>query len=191
MLLVSHILTALVALIHLYIVWLEMFAWTTRGRKVFKNFPAHLFEPTKALAANQGLYNGFLAAGLIWSFFITDLTWQMNIRYFFLGCVAVAGIYGAATADKKILFVQTVPALALSENGVLEKYGVQLIGANLNAIKAAEDRLLFRETMQKVGIPIPHGGAAYSFAEAEEIIKQTGYPVLVRASFAMGGTAQR
>ena len=112
MLLVSHILTGLVALIHLYIVWLEMFAWTTRGRKVFKKFPAHLFEPTKALAANQGLYNGFLAAGLIWSFFITDLTWQMNVRYFFLGCVAVAGIYGAATADKKILFVQTVPALA-------------------------------------------------------------------------------
>jgi len=79
-------------------------------------------------------------------------------------------------------------ALALSENGVLEKYGVQLIGANLNAIKAAEDRLLFRETMQKVGIPIPHGGAAYSLEEAEEITKQTGYPVLVRASFAMGGT---
>jgi carbamoyl-phosphate synthase large subunit len=79
-------------------------------------------------------------------------------------------------------------ALALSENGVLEKYGVQLIGANLNAIKAAEDRLLFRETMQRVGIPIPYGGAAYSLAEAEELVKQTGYPVLVRASFAMGGT---
>jgi len=79
-------------------------------------------------------------------------------------------------------------ALALSENGVLEKYGVQLIGANLNAIKAAEDRLLFRETMQRVGIPIPHGGAAYSLIEAEEITKQTGFPVLVRASFAMGGT---
>ena len=112
MLLVSHILTALVALIHLYIVWLEMFAWTTRGKKVFKNFPAHLFEPTKALAANQGLYNGFLAAGLIWSFFIADPVWQDNIRFFFLGCVAVAGIYGAATADKKIFFVQSVPALA-------------------------------------------------------------------------------
>lgn len=112
MLLISHVLTALVAVIHLYIVWLEMFAWTTRGRKVFKNFPSHLFEPTKALAANQGLYNGFLAAGLIWSFFITDFAWQMNVRYFFLGCVAVAGIYGAATADKKILFVQTAPALA-------------------------------------------------------------------------------
>ncbi|MBP6179529.1 MAG: carbamoyl-phosphate synthase large subunit [Anaerolineales bacterium] len=79
-------------------------------------------------------------------------------------------------------------ALALSENGVLEKYGVQLIGSKLSAIKAAEDRLLFRETMQKNNIPVPHGGAAYSLAEAEELVKQTGYPVLVRASFAMGGT---
>jgi len=79
-------------------------------------------------------------------------------------------------------------ALALSENGVLEKYGVQLIGANLSAIKAAEDRMLFRETMQKAGIPVPHGGAAYSLKEAEALIKETGYPVLVRASFAMGGS---
>jgi carbamoyl-phosphate synthase large subunit len=79
-------------------------------------------------------------------------------------------------------------ALALSENGMLEKYGVQLIGAKLSAIKAAEDRLLFRETMQKNGIPVPRGGAAYSLAEAEELVKETGYPVLVRASFAMGGT---
>src|ERR1051325_8649642 len=79
-------------------------------------------------------------------------------------------------------------ALALSENGVLEKYGVQLIGAKLSAIKAAEDRLLFRETMQKNGIPVPRGGAAYSLDEAESLIKETGYPVLVRASFAMGGT---
>ena len=79
-------------------------------------------------------------------------------------------------------------ALALSENGVFEKYGVQLIGAKLSAIKAAEDRLLFRETMQKNGIPVPRGGAAYSLAEAEGLAKETGYPVLVRASFAMGGT---
>ena len=88
-----------------------MFVWTTRGPKVFKTIPKALFEPTKTLAANQGLYNGFLAAGLIWSFLISDLMWQMNIRLFFLGCVAVAGIYGAMTADKKILFVQTVPAM--------------------------------------------------------------------------------
>jgi carbamoyl-phosphate synthase large subunit len=79
-------------------------------------------------------------------------------------------------------------ALALSENGVLEKYGVQLIGANLGAIRAAEDRLVFHETMQKNGIPVPCGGAAYTLAEAEVLVKETGYPVLVRASFAMGGT---
>lgn len=79
-------------------------------------------------------------------------------------------------------------ALALSENGVLEKYGVQLIGANLNAIKAAEDRMLFREIMRKNNIPVPRGGAAYSLKEAEELAKEIGYPVLVRASFAMGGT---
>ncbi len=78
-------------------------------------------------------------------------------------------------------------ALALSENGVLEKYGVQLIGAKLSAIKAAEDRMLFRETMQKHNIPVPRGGAAYSIEEARELVKETGYPVLVRASFAMGG----
>jgi len=79
-------------------------------------------------------------------------------------------------------------ALALSENGVLEKYGVQLIGANLAAIRAAEDRLLFRETMKKAGIPVPRGGAAHNLAEAEKIIAETGYPALVRASFAMGGS---
>lgn len=107
---IANILVALVAIIHLYIVWLEMFAWTTRGRKVFKSFPQDLFEPTKTMAANQGLYNGFLAAGLIWSFFITDPVWQINVRIFFLVCVAVAGIYGAYSADKKILFVQTLPA---------------------------------------------------------------------------------
>jgi putative membrane protein len=106
----ENIFVVLVALIHIYIVWLEMFAWTTRGRKVFKSFPQELFEPTKVMAANQGLYNGFLAAGLIWSFFITDPLWQMNVRLFFLSCVAVAGLYGAYSADKKILFVQTLPA---------------------------------------------------------------------------------
>jgi carbamoyl-phosphate synthase large subunit len=79
-------------------------------------------------------------------------------------------------------------ALALTENGVLEKYGVQLIGAKLSAIKAAEDRMLFHETMQNAGIPVPRGGAAYSLEEAEELVKEIGYPVLVRASFAMGGT---
>ncbi len=105
------ILIALIALIHIYILWFEMFAWTTRGRKVFRNFPADLFEKTKTMAANQGLYNGFLAAGLIWPFFITNVEWQTNVSLFFLSCVAVAGIYGTLTADKKIFFVQALPAL--------------------------------------------------------------------------------
>jgi carbamoyl-phosphate synthase large subunit len=78
-------------------------------------------------------------------------------------------------------------ALALSENGVLEKFGVQLIGANLKAIKAAEDRMLFRETMLEAGIPIPKGGPVHSLDEAEALVAETGFPVLVRASFAMGG----
>ena len=108
---VFRILIGAIALIHLYIMWFEMFAWTTKGPKVFRNFPKDLFAPTKALAANQGLYNGFLATGLIWSFFIQDEIWSVNVALFFLGCVAVAGIYGALTADKKIFFIQSLPAL--------------------------------------------------------------------------------
>ncbi len=101
----------IVAALHLYFLWFEMFAWTTRGKKIFKKFPKDMFEPTKSLAANQGLYNGFLAAGLIWTFFIQDPFWSVNISIFFLSCVAIAGIYGALTADKKIFIVQALPAL--------------------------------------------------------------------------------
>ena len=109
--LISEILIAFVALLHIYILWLEMFAWTTpRGQKAFKSIPPDLFPKTKTLAANQGLYNGFLAAGLIWSLLISDVNWSANVAYFFLGCVAVAGIYGAVTAQKSILFIQTAPA---------------------------------------------------------------------------------
>lgn len=88
-----------------------MFAWTTKARKVFTSFPSELFEPTKVLAANQGLYNGFLAIGLIWSYFIQDPIWSKNVALFFLGCVLVAGAYGAYSVDKKIFFVQGLPAL--------------------------------------------------------------------------------
>lgn len=109
--LLSKILIGFIAAIHLYILWFEMFAWETRGPKVFRNFSKDLFGKTKSMAANQGLYNGFLAAGLIWSLFIDDKRWSDNVALFFLGCVAVAGIYGALTADKKIVFVQTVPAV--------------------------------------------------------------------------------
>lgn len=107
----SQILIAIVALEHFYILWLEMFAWETKGKEAFKgSLDESLFKPTKTLAANQGLYNGFLAAGLIWSLLITNTEWKNYVAYFFLGCVAIAGIYGALTASKKIFFIQTVPA---------------------------------------------------------------------------------
>lgn len=106
-----NVLIGIIALLHLYFLWFEMFAWTTRGPKIFRSFPKELFEPTKALAANQGLYNGFLVAGLVWSFFIENPTWKFNISLFFLSCVAIAGIFGALTASKKIFFVQALPAL--------------------------------------------------------------------------------
>lgn len=109
--LLTQILIGFIALIHIYIVWMEMFGWTTRGPKVFRGFPEGYFEKTKVLAANQGLYNGFLVAGLVWTFFITDPNWQFNVSCFFLGCVAIAGIYGSLTAAKTILYVQALPAL--------------------------------------------------------------------------------
>lgn len=110
--LLAQVFTAIVAIEHIYILWLEMFAWETKGKKVFKgSLKEELFKPTKTLAANQGLYNGFLAAGLIWSFMISDTNWQANVAMFFLGCVVVAGVYGALTASKRIFFVQALPAI--------------------------------------------------------------------------------
>ena len=105
------VLIGFVALLHGYFMWFEMFAWTTVGKKTFKNFPADHFEKTKSLAANQGLYNGFLAAGLIWSLLISDETWSNNIALFFLGCVVIAGMYGAYSVSKRIFYIQAVPAI--------------------------------------------------------------------------------
>ena len=111
MLVIAKIIIAIVAMLHFYFLWLEMFAWTTKARKVFRNFPKDLFEPTKAMAANQGLYNGFLAAGLVWSLLIQNTIWQLYVALFFLGCVAIAGIYGAISVSKRIFTVQALPAL--------------------------------------------------------------------------------
>ncbi|MCL6220132.1 DUF1304 domain-containing protein [Zunongwangia pacifica] len=105
------ILKVIIVIEHFYILWFEMFAWETVGKKTFRSLPADLFPKTKALAANQGLYNGFLAAGLGWTFFIEDTYWQHNISIFFLLCIAIAGIYGALSASKKIFFVQALPAI--------------------------------------------------------------------------------
>lgn len=120
---IATALTVIVAMEHLYILWMEMFAWETAGKKTFGDaLPQELFQPTKALAANQGLYNGFLAAGLIWSFLIRNMEWNTNIRLFFLGCIAVAGIFGALTASKKIFFVQALPALMAMLFVILSTY---------------------------------------------------------------------
>jgi putative membrane protein len=108
----AMILVGVVALEHLYILWLEMFAWETFGRKAFKgSLPDDMFRPTKTLAANQGLYNGFLAAGLCWSFFIDEFLWVHNVAIFFLACIITAGIYGSLTASRKIFYIQALPAI--------------------------------------------------------------------------------
>lgn len=112
MLLVSKIIIVIIAIFHLYFLWLEMFAWTTKAKKVFRSLPEDLFEKTKVLAANQGLYNGFLATGLIWSILISDENWSKNIALFFLSCVIIAWIYGYySTKSKKIFYVQSIPAI--------------------------------------------------------------------------------
>lgn len=108
---VATILIVLIALLHLYIAWLEIFAWTSRGPKVFSGFPKTLFEPTKAMAANQGIYNVFLAAGLIWSLLIGEPQWQRNVASCFLLFVTVAVAFGAATASRRILYIQALPAV--------------------------------------------------------------------------------
>ena len=100
---------AIVALIHVYILVLEMFLWTTpRGRRAFGTTEAFARE-SKVLAANQGLYNGFLAAGLVWGLLAADPV-GFQVTVFFLACVIVAGVYGAATVSRRILVVQALPA---------------------------------------------------------------------------------
>ena len=102
-------LIVLVVLIHTYILVLEMVLWTRpQGQKAFSMTPEYA-EQTKVLAANQGLYNGFLAAGLLWGLNLGPE--GRNICVFFLVCVAVAGIFGALTASRKIFFIQALPAL--------------------------------------------------------------------------------
>ena len=104
---VADVLVGLVAALHLYFLVLEMFLWTTpTGRRVFGT-DAAFAEESKVLAANQGLYNGFLAAGLAWGL-AADLD---DVKIFFLLCVVVAGVYGAATVNRRILVVQAFPAL--------------------------------------------------------------------------------
>lgn len=110
---IATVLISLVALIHVYIMLLEMVWWDTqRGRKAFGT-TAEFAAATKVLAANQGLYNGFLVAGLVWGLWLGEAGFAVKV--FFLACVIVAGLYGAATASTRILYVQALPAaLALA-----------------------------------------------------------------------------
>lgn len=104
------VLVLLVALEHLYFLYLEMFLWTTpKGLRIFGNTPERA-EVSRVLAANQGLYNGFLAAGLLWGLGYPGAA-GIHIQMFFLGCVIVAGIYGGLTVKKTILYLQAGPAL--------------------------------------------------------------------------------
>src|ERR1700727_950466 len=107
---IANILVALVAALHIYFLSLEMFFWTRPlGLKTFRNTPEKAAD-SAVLAANQGLYNGFLAAGLIWGLLQPNLAFAFQLKTFFLLCVVVAGIYGAATVSKRILIVQAAPA---------------------------------------------------------------------------------
>ena len=114
MALLANIMVAVVAALHVYILVLEMFLWQRpRGRAAF-GLDEEAARITAPLAANQGLYNGFLAAGLVWGLVAAGST-GFQAKIFFLCCVIVAGVYGTATASRKILFVQVVPgALALA-----------------------------------------------------------------------------
>ncbi|MGV3727984.1 DUF1304 domain-containing protein [Hydrogenophaga sp.] len=106
--LVASVVVALVALLHLYFLVLEMFLWDKpAGMRAFGQTPQSA-AATKVLAANQGLYNGFLAAGLLWGLWLGPA--GFGVKVFFLLCVLVAGLYGAATASRKILVVQALPA---------------------------------------------------------------------------------
>lgn len=110
MILIANVLVALVVILHVFFLVLEMFLWDKPlGLKVFRQTPEKA-EITKVLAANQGLYNGFLAAGLIWGLVHGNPAFAFQIKAYFLLCVIVAGAYGAATVSTRILLVQALPA---------------------------------------------------------------------------------
>ncbi|PSM40452.1 DUF1304 domain-containing protein [Streptomyces dioscori] len=110
----ANLLVGFVAVLHAYILVLEMFLWERKPGRGLHGFDAEMARATAPLAANQGLYNGFLAAGLVWGLVAGDPT-GFGAQVFFLVCVVVAGLYGAATANRRILFAQALPgALALA-----------------------------------------------------------------------------
>jgi putative membrane protein len=119
MTLIANALLVVVAVLHIYFLVLEMFLWTKpAGRRVFRTTP-EFAQASAALAANQGLYNGFLAAGLVWGVSLGAAGFA--IKLFFLGCIVVAGVFGAATVNKRILLVQALPAAVAAMLTVLAR----------------------------------------------------------------------
>ena len=107
----AKIMIAAIAILHLYIAWFGIFAWQGQGPSTFPDLPASLFEPTTAMAANQGIYNLCLAAGLVWSLWIRDPIWQRKVATGFLLFVTTAGIFGAWRVSTDIALVQAAPAV--------------------------------------------------------------------------------
>lgn len=107
----SMIFVGFIAAEHLFITWVEIFAWTSRGPKMFPHLSVGFLNSTKQMAANQGIYNLFLAAGLIWSLIIQTAPWNIYVAVFFLTCVIIAGIFGAFTSNVSIFFKQALPAI--------------------------------------------------------------------------------
>ena len=106
----ANVLVGLVAALHAYILVMEMFLWQKKPGMRFHGFDRDMAKATAAMAANQGLYNGFLAAGLVWGLIAADPT-GFRAQVFFLSCVVVAGVYGAVTANRRILFAQALPGV--------------------------------------------------------------------------------
>jgi len=107
----ANIVIAIIALMHLWFLVLEMFLWDKpAGRRAFGLTPEFAAQ-SKVLAANQGLYNGFLAAGLIWGLILGNAAEGTHVKTFFLACILVAGVYGGFTATRKVLWIQAMPAL--------------------------------------------------------------------------------
>ncbi len=111
MTLISNLLIGLSGLIHSYFLWFQMFDWEQSGPRNFSSLPAEVFPLSVEMAANQGLYNGFLAAGLFWSLTIRDQTWKRKVAVLFLIFVAIAGVYGTYSVTINALIAQTIPAL--------------------------------------------------------------------------------
>jgi len=124
--LIARILIGLTAALHLYIAWFEIFAWTTVGPDVFSTFDPALFDDTVELAANQGVYNVFLAVGLIWALTITEAQWRFRVSMVFLGFVAIAGIAASVTIEFSSGLPQLIPSvLALAATALAHQQSVR------------------------------------------------------------------